>query len=33
LTTQISMCFQHDGAHSHYIWVVMQYLSDTFPNR
>jgi hypothetical protein len=19
LTTQISMCFQHDGAHSHYI--------------
>ena len=33
LVTRISMYFQHDGAHSHYTWHVMQHLNDTFPNR
>jgi hypothetical protein len=33
LATQIVMYFQHDGAPSHYTRLVMQYLSDTFPNR
>jgi len=33
LATRIAMYFQHDGAPSHYILHVMQYLNDTFPNR
>jgi hypothetical protein len=33
LATLTAIYFQHDGAHSHYTQLVMQHLSDTFPNR
>ena len=33
LATRIAVCFQHDGAPSHYTRHVMQHLNDTFPNR
>jgi hypothetical protein len=32
LATRIAMYFQHDGAPSHYIRLVMQQLNNTFPN-
>ena len=32
LATRI-MYFQHDGVSSHYTWLVLQHLNDTFPNR
>jgi hypothetical protein len=33
LVTWITMYFQHDGAPSHYTRLLMQHLSDIFPNR
>ena len=33
LATRIAMYFQHDGAPSHYTRLVLQHLSNTFPDR
>jgi hypothetical protein len=33
LATWIAMYFQHDRTSPHYTQVVMQHLSDTFPNQ
>jgi hypothetical protein len=32
LATWIALYFQHDRTSSYYTWLVMQHLSDTFPN-